>query len=138
MKKITLLLALFVLINIMSVNAQEISEEKKSEFYYVTVPIEKVYLHSKGYVILYRKTPIELGRVYIPVEWFTDPTGQGDLIALGSGRTWPHLTVYYKNGEFSHLKLFVRRSKTHETWGVVPLGTNLDAEFSDAGNIQLF
>ena len=138
MKKITLVLALFIFINIVSVSAQEVSEEKESEYYYVSVPIEKVYSHRKGYIVLYRKNAVDLGRAFLPVEWFNEPTGKGDLINLGPGRTWPHITVYYKNGEFSHVRLYVRKSKSHETWGNLPQGTNLDQEFSNVNDIRLY
>ena len=109
---------------------------KESEYYYVTVPIEKIYFYRNGYIVLYQQG-WHLNRTYIPMEWFTNPTGKADMIALGSGSHWPHLTIYYKNGEFSHIRLYVRRSRSHETWGIVPLNVDMDSYFHNIEEIQL-
>ncbi|MDR2068943.1 MAG: hypothetical protein LBP71_03640, partial [Spirochaetaceae bacterium] len=50
---------------------QNSADNKKSEYYYVTVPVEKVYPYRKGYVVLYRKGVNQLARAYLPLEWFT-------------------------------------------------------------------
>ena len=109
---------------------------KESEYYYVSVPIEKIYFYRNGYIVLYQQG-YHLNRTYIPMEWFTNPTGKADMIALGSGSSWPTLTIYYKNGEFSHIRLYVRRSRAHETWGIVPLNVDLDSYFQNIEEIRL-
>ena len=136
MKK-ALFAVLFVLIFsiVPSLFAQEIEEE--SEYYYVTTPIEKIYLHRDGYVIFYRKGVNQMAYTYIPSEWFTEPDGKGDMVLMGSGTTWPRLTIYYKSGEFSHVRLFVRRDHRHETWGVIPLNANIDENFQGVEEISL-
>jgi hypothetical protein len=78
-----------------------------------------------------------MARAYLPIEWFTEVAGRGELIPLGSGPTWPSLSVYYKNGEVSHVRLYVRRSQTHESWGNVPQGANLDSYFEGVEDIRL-
>jgi hypothetical protein len=113
------------------------SLRKESDFYYVSVPIEKIYSYRNGYVVLYRKGTNQTARTYIPLEWFTDPTGKADQITLGSGKAWPTLTVYYKSGEFSHVRLYVRRERAHESWGVVPLNINLDEYFEGVEDLRL-
>ncbi len=114
-----------------------ISAENESEVFYVNIPVEKIYPYQKGYVVLYRKGIGGLGETYIPLEWFSDPDGKADLIRLGSGKRWPYLTVFYKDGEFSHLRLYVRREMNHETWGNIPLGVNLDSRFEGVETIIL-
>jgi hypothetical protein len=118
--------------------AQDNSGKKKeSEYYYYSVPIEKIYTYRTGYIVVYRKGANRMARTYIPLEWFTDPTGKADQITLGPGRDWPHLSVYYKSGEFSHIRLYVRRERAHETWGVVPLNINIDEYFEGIEEISL-
>lgn len=107
-----------------------------SEYYYVSVPIEKIYVYKGGYIVLYQRG-FRLTRTYIPMEWFTNPTGKADLITMGSGSNWPYLTIYYKEGEFSHIRLYVRRSRGHETWGVVPFNVDLDSYFRNIEEIHL-
>jgi hypothetical protein len=97
-----------------SLYAQELDDE--SEYYYVSVPIEKIYMHREGYIVLYRVGTHRFASAYIPIEWFADPTGKADLITTGSGSLWPNMTVYYRSGVFSHVRLTVRRDIGHETW----------------------
>jgi hypothetical protein len=117
--------------------AQDIPQEMQSEFYYVSVPLERVYPYRKGYVIQYRKKVNQLATTYIPLEWFEGTAGKADLIRISSGTYWPHLTIYYKNGEFSHIRLYVRRELTHETWGSIPAGVNIDDRFENIDTIKL-
>ncbi|MDR3161632.1 MAG: hypothetical protein LBU28_08475 [Spirochaetaceae bacterium] len=112
-------------------------ENNKSDFYYVNVPIDKVYPYRRGYVITYRKGVTQQVRAYLPLEWFSDTGGKGELIYQGTGADWPHLTVYYKAGEFSHVRLYLRRDRGHETWGNVPLGVDIDDKFDNVTDLKL-
>ncbi|MDR1278480.1 MAG: hypothetical protein LBK02_06995 [Treponema sp.] len=138
MKKI-LLAALFSLVFSFTAPlfAQQISEGHESEYFYVIVSIEKIYPYSKGYVIQYRKGVNQTARTYLPVEWFSEAAGKGELVTLPPGKNWPYLTVYYKAGEFSHVRLYIHRSKTHETWGNIPLNVNIDDRFENIETIKL-
>jgi hypothetical protein len=125
-----------MILSILPAAAQQISEDKKSEFYYVNTTIEKIFPYRKGYVVQYRKNLIEIGRVYLPVEWFTDAASKGEIVRLGPGREWPSLSIYYKNGEFSHVRLYVR-PLSHQSWGNIPLTVNLDSYFEDVNDVRL-
>jgi hypothetical protein len=117
--------------------AQEKRQFKESEYYYVSVPIEKIYSYRNGYVVVYRKGINQMARTYLPLEWFADSAGKAEQIVLGSGKAWPYLTIYYKSGEFSHIRVYIRRERTHETWGVVPMNTNIDEYFEGIEEIRL-
>jgi hypothetical protein len=113
------------------------ADDKKSEYYYVNVPLEKVYPYRKGYVVLYRKGVNQLAQAYLPLEWFTATAGKGDLIRIGSGTSWPYLSIYYKDGAFSHVRLYVRKEAGHETWGNIPLNINIDDRFENVDDLKL-
>ncbi|GHU92225.1 hypothetical protein FACS189479_00480 [Spirochaetia bacterium] len=118
--------------------AQKISEGKESEYFYVNVSVEKVYLYNKGYVVQYRKGSGRMARTYLPQEWFTgNGAAKGELITLAPGNSWPSLTVYYQNGDFSHVRLYVHRLQAHETWGYIPSGTNIDEHFENVEDLRL-
>jgi hypothetical protein len=117
--------------------AQEIADENKSPYFYVKVPIERVYPYRLGYVVEYRRGLVGRSRVYLPLEWFTGSAGKGEYIAMGTGSDWPYLTVYYKDKEFSHVRLYVRRDLRHETWGNLPMGLNLDDRFENVTDVKL-
>lgn len=142
--RIVIILMIFLCVASIPVFAQEaesesrsrISPENESDMFYVNIPIEKIYPYQKGYVILYRNNT-RLAQTYIPIEWFSGPEGKADLVRLNSAKRWPYLTVFYKDGEFSHLRLYVRREVTHETWGNIPSGTNIDSRFEGVETIIL-
>jgi hypothetical protein len=119
--------------------AQKITQGKDSEYFYVNVPIEKVYSYRKGYVVQYRKGIGQMAQAYLPLEWFNEvgAEAKGEVIYQGTGPDWPNLTVYYKNGEFSHVRLYIRRNPSHETWGIIPSGTNIDDRFENVEDLRL-
>jgi hypothetical protein len=127
MKK--LFLVLIAAFQIAPLFAQNVPADGRSDFFYYNVPIERVYPYRRGYVIMYRKGGTELATTYLPREWFDEAAGKGDLINLESGPKWPYLTVYYRGGVFSHVRLYVRRDRNHASWGNIPLGVNLDEQF---------
>ena len=137
MKKIILLavLAIFCLGMGTFVYAQQFSNE--SDYYYFSYPVEKIYLYRMGYVIVYRGNSNQLSRTYVPHEWFTGMGGKGEIAYLGAGREWPTMTVYYNNGDFSHVRLRLSRDRTHDTWGIVPQSVNLDEYFQDVEEVKL-
>jgi hypothetical protein len=116
---------------------QEKRQFKESEYYYVNVPIEKIFAYRNGFVVVYRKGINKMVRTYLPGEWFISAGGKAEQINLSSGNAWPYLTIYYKSGEFSHIRLYVRREQTHETWGVVPMQINIDEYFQGIEEIRL-
>ena len=137
MKKLLLLVILLTFILGPFLFAQSSSMYKESNFYYFSFPIEKIYVHRLGFMVLYRRNSSRLGRTFIPHEWFESVNGKGEMIYLGSGKEWPSLVVYYNEGEFSHVRLRVRRNKLHETWGVIPLTANVDQYFQDIEEVVL-
>ncbi len=128
-------IALFAIAGVFPVIAQDSAGsgatkgENWSSYYYVNVPLEKVYPHRLGYVISYRKGGAELGTAYLPMKWFEEAGGKGDLVNLDAGANWPYLTVYYKDGAFSHVRLFVRKNLNHLSWGNIPQGAQIDEKF---------
>ena len=106
---------------------------KQSDYYYFNYPIEKIYLYRLGYMIVYRGNSNLMARTYVPHEWFTG-TGEenkGEIVYLTPGNEWPSMTFYFKDGDFSHVKLRIRRDRSHQSWGYVPLNMNLDELFKD-------
>jgi hypothetical protein len=139
------LVALFVLVlSVFPVFAQDAENSGKSgkfknesEYYPVFVQVDKVYNYSKGYIVTYRKGPFQTANAYLPVEWFRGSANKGEVIRQGAGATWPRLVVYYKNGEFSHVRLYVHRDRNHETWGVARSSAALDSKFENVEDIKL-
>ena len=138
MKKVILMITMLCIFAAVSpVFAQKISEENQSEYYYVNIPIEKIYLYRAGYVVNYRQGINKIGTLYLPNEWFTTSAGKGELVTLPSGNEWPSLSIYYKEGKLDHVRLYVHRWKGHQTWGVIPMTVNIDDRFKNADDIEI-
>ena len=134
MKKVVLLVILISLITGMgtALFAQsQFTTFPESDYYYFQFPIEKIYIHSLGYLVLYRRNSNFIGRSFIPQEWFRGFSDKGEIVYLSSGKEWPSMTVYFKDGEFSHVRLRLRRSRAHETWAIVPSNMNINEYFKD-------
>ena len=116
--------------------AQQISPEHSSEYFYKNVHLEKVYPTRLGYILQYRKGINGIARMYVPNEWFTNAAGKAELLYLLPGKDWPSVTVYFKEGEFSHLRLYVHRSKGHDTWGNVPLNVDITPYFENVETVK--
>jgi hypothetical protein len=141
MKKLVLALVIAAVIPAAALFAQESGEKKfknESEFFYISVPIEKIFPYRKGYIVQYRKGVNRMAMSYLPEEWFWDLKGKGQLIALQAPTAWPYMAVYYnKDGEFSHIKLYIRKNRSHETWGLVPLNVNIDDRFENIEDVKI-
>jgi len=115
--------------------AQQFTNE--SDYYYFSYPIEKIYAYRLGYMVVYRGNSNRMSRTFIPHEWFTGMGGKGEIAYLGPGNEWPTMTVYFNNGDFSHVRLRLRRERSHETWGIIPQTANLDEYFQNVEEIDL-
>lgn len=90
----------------------------EAELYPLRVDVTRVYMHSQGYKVVYRRGEASFAETYIPSAWFT-PGGKAMLIR-GRGPQYPYMVVFYKpDGSFSHLKLFVLSNMKDSTWGII-------------------
>jgi len=117
--------------------AQNQKDERDSGFYYVNITLEKIFPYRRGYIVQYRKGLFQYGRAYLPAEWFTDADSKGEIVTLPPGTAWPSLTIYYKDGVFSHVRLYIHRLATHTSWGNVPPSINIDDKFDYIDTVQL-
>ncbi|MDR1866803.1 MAG: hypothetical protein LBQ77_00885 [Treponema sp.] len=146
MKKLGFSIILFAILAGIPLYAQEI-QGTQSTFYYVDMPIERIYSHMRGFAILYRGQDWELEWAYLPIEWLS-PSGEAeerqapkiDLVNLAPGNVWPHLTIFYKEGVFDHVRLYVRPERGHSSWGFIERDIDLDDVFQevlDADDLRL-
>ena len=137
MKKLVMIIVLASLFQGALLFAQTSSRFEESDYYYFNFTIEKIYIHRLGFMVVYRKNSNFTARTFIPHDWFHTTDGKGEIIYLGTGREWPSMIVYYQDGEFSHVRLRVRKNRLHETWGVIPLNVNADSFFQDIEEVKL-
>jgi hypothetical protein len=121
---------LLVLTAVSPVFAQNNAGENPN-MYYINVRVERVYPSSEGYIVQYQKANSQIATLGIPLEWFIDAGGRAELLLLPAGTNWPTMSIFYVNGEFSHVRLYVHRVKSHKTWGIIPQGADLSRYFTE-------
>ena len=137
MRKLVLLVVMAAFCGGILLAQNTTSKYEESEYYYFNFTIEKIYTHRLGFMVLYRRNGNKTARTFIPHEWFNTIGGRGEIVYLGTGSEWPSMIVYYKNGEFSHVRLRVRQNRLHETWGVIPFNVSADEYFQDLDEVKL-
>jgi hypothetical protein len=138
MKKLFLVTVIGLIgLSVQPVFAQQNADPNESELYYVNVPVEKIYPYYKGYVVTYRSGVNKMGTAYIPIEWFRNDVHKAQLAQIGSGKNWPSMTVFYKEGAFHSVRLYVARHSSHETWGTISSDVNLDSRFEGVETLDI-
>jgi len=135
MKK--LIVVLFFMALITPVFAQDAYGNLPTDMYVYNVTLERVYPTGEGYVVQYRKGVNQIGVIGIPNEWFTEAGGKAEIMRLPPGKNWPSLSVFYKGGKFSHVRLYVHKHRTHITWGSLPQGTDVSRYFKEPDSFSL-
>ena len=137
MKKI-ILSAIFLLVMAIStpVFAQNAPNSDAPEVNVITVSVERIFRTRYGFVVTYFADNIRLAHVVLPHEWF-ESGYKAELINMPRGRSWPSMSVFFENGEFSHVRLHVHRSIQHITWGTLLHTPELREAFQNAETVVL-
>jgi len=135
MKKFIVLLVFLVLIS--PVFAQPDPRYNQSDIFYVNISVDKVYPTGMGYIVQYRGSGNQFHTIGIPQEWFSAAASKAELINLPPGRSWPTMTIFYRDGEFSHVRLYVHRAKSHQTWGNIPMHMDVSMYFPDTDTLNI-
>ena len=98
--------------------------------YVKTIPIAKIYPHPLGYRILYFRSTLDYAEMYVPLSWFTwGGTGKAAVV-WGDSAEFPYLSIYYLDGKFDRIMLYLQPNMHHVPWGKLPAGFDLTARFN--------
>ncbi|MFW6223710.1 MAG: hypothetical protein ACOC4A_02360 [Spirochaetota bacterium] len=109
--------------------AQDRQESNESEFFVHTIYLNQVFRHRLGFKVTYTASNLDFKEAYIPTSWFNRAADKGELIETSS-QSAPYMDIYYRNGEFSHVRLFVRDNPFHVTWGRLEDEPNAEEKFN--------
>lgn len=117
---------------------------KESSFFAKTVFVSRITAHQKGYRVTYWKSDMTGQTVYIPIEWFSkngefktdDGFTQAEFV-YGIGPSYPFLQIFWKEGKFHHLRLFVNQDYNDPSWGVLQDNENISSFFDPAKALEL-
>jgi hypothetical protein len=110
-------------------------QQEEHQWFVRTVYLDRVYAHRLGYKLVYSTQDLRRGEAYLPIRWFLEAAGNAELVYTRRTSV-PYLEVYYRDGEFSHLRLFVHADETHSTWASLDLADGEDSEF-EIGEFQI-
>jgi hypothetical protein len=122
-KRIVLVLVLLSMIAVFA-----FAEE--SVFFVKTVPISKVYLYREGYRIVYMKGDLTFAEMYLPIEWFSGAGVKGELV-LGDDPAYPYCSIFWKDGVFDHIRLYLKKDIRDPSWGEARRGGDIADRFKD-------
>ena len=135
MKKLTIVLIVLIF-SCLAVFAQETPRaDNESYFYFKTAKIFKIYTYNAGYRIVYEKANLELREFMIPMKWF-QAGGKGELI-WGNDASYPYFSVFWKDGQFDHIKLYLVPDLNHKTWASNENDSETENKISAIENINI-
>lgn len=130
MKRSILALALLVLMaGVGSVVFAQNNDDDQVDIQVLTVYIQKVFPHRLGYRVIYFKSDLYPGEAFLPSRWFTQAAGKGEIIE-SEDRNVPYMQIYWHDGEFHHVRLFVHTDRSHRSWGALPSDVDYQDEFA--------
>jgi hypothetical protein len=93
-------------------------QEQDAKVYVKTVPILKILSSSEGYKVLYVKSNMQVGEIYLPLSWFGKAGGQAEIV-FGKDPSFPYFSVFYKDGKFDFIRLYVIDDVKDLSWGIL-------------------
>ncbi len=104
-------------------------EAKQPDVFAKTVDIGKIYTHPLGYRILYLRSTLDWGEMYVPMTWFKwSGVGKGEVV-WGNDPAYPYLVIYWVDGKFANIRLFLRSDPTDISYGVLDPTIDLSKQF---------
>ncbi|WP_455383281.1 hypothetical protein [Salinispira pacifica] len=108
------------------------------KYYAKTIYINKVYATTYGYIVAYADSQQKYQEIYLPVSWFNTGGGKGEIF-YGSGKNFPYMNIFWRDGKFDHIALFLFQSHDDPSWGMVKTSdqAGLEAKFKNVDTLNL-
>ena len=112
------------------------AEASESPYYVRTVAIAKVFSHEDGYKVIYRNSKMQYSSFYVPVEWFGGASSKAEII-YGESQSYPYFSIFWKDGAFDHIRLYLKSDRRDLTWGDLDSNTDWSSKFDGVETIEL-
>lgn len=114
------------------------AESKESELYYVHAQLLKIFPHSKGYYVIYRRTATQpAGEAFIPLEWFRPNKENKADISFVSTRVNPYVSFFIKDGKCAYVRIAAPLDVKSQVWGVLQAPRTYDEKFEGVESLPL-
>lgn len=126
---IFLMAGLFVLMSLPAFSQTQADSNPK-DAYVKTVPLVKVWMNQLGYVAQFMNSKSQISSIYVPLTWFGNgPDSKADII-YGNVTGYPYCSIYWVDGKFDHITLYVMSDYSSPTWGILEGGGDLTTKFN--------
>jgi hypothetical protein len=87
--------------------------------YVKTFAVEKVWVDNLGYVVTFFNSHQQVQNIYVPITWFNKgPNSKAEIIYDSSNR-FPYVSIFWADGKFDHINLYVLSNYDSPSWGVL-------------------
>ncbi len=93
-------------------------QEQDANVYVKSVPILKILTSSAGYKVLYVKSDMQVGEIYLPLSWFGKAGGKAEIV-FGRDPAYPYFSVFYRDGKVDFIRLYVLDNVGDVSWGIL-------------------
>lgn len=121
---------------ILLVGTSLFAQPEKKQLYVKSVPIVKIYIHQLGYKVYYIKHNADIAHFYVPVSWLIGAGNRGSIV-WGQKAEYPYFSIYWEDGKFSYIKLFLRRNLREDYWGVLNVASDLVRDKFEIDDLKL-
>jgi hypothetical protein len=101
-----------------------------TEAYVKNIPILKILVHPLGYKLLYLKSDMSIGELYVPLKWFHGGVAAVAEITYGISPDRPYVSISWVDGKFDHITINAQENMLGPTWGTLSPTTDLSAQFN--------
>jgi hypothetical protein len=91
---------------------------QEPQVYVKSVPILKILSHPEGYKVLYMRSDMKVDELYIPLRWLGKTGGKAEIV-FGDDPSFPYFSVFYRDGKFDFIRLYVIDDVRDVTWGIL-------------------
>jgi hypothetical protein len=99
--------------------------------YVISMPILKILSHPEGYKVLYmRDSDMKVDEFYVPYRWMAKSGGKAEIV-FGGDPSYPYFSIFYRDGKFDFIRLYVLDNVQDITWGILKKTEASNAAFSE-------
>ncbi len=81
------------------------------------------------------KSDMKVGEIYLPHRWFAKSGGKAEIV-FGEGPSYPYFSVFYLDGKFDFIRLYVIEDVRDLSWGILKKTEATNAAFG-ADTLQI-
>ena len=127
---------IFAILILLFISGAVFAEATESPYFVKTMPLITVYSHKDGYKILYRNPKMEYSSFYVPMDWFGGAASKAELI-YGDSEAYPYFSIFWKDGAFDHIRLYLHSDRTHRSWGDLDPTNDISGNFEGVESVEL-